>query len=104
MISGDEGRYGRSPHTAWQTMEDGGVILHLREHMLTATNATGAALWGWLEVPRTSRELSLLLAGEFEVSEEVALRTVLDFLRELQEKELVESTSGPRGAGNAGNG
>jgi hypothetical protein len=86
----DELYYRRNPHTAWQIMEDGGVILDLQAHELSATNATGAVLWQALDSPKTARQLSADLAREFAVTPDEALSTVRAFLDQLQAKGLVE--------------
>lgn len=66
------------------------MILHLRARELSATNVTGAAIWEALEKPCTARQLSEMLAREFEVEPEQAVATVESFLAQLQEKGLVE--------------
>lgn len=85
--------YSRSPHTAWQIMPEGGMILHLRAHELTATNTTGAAIWQELEKPQTAQQLSETLSARFEVSPAEALGTVQVFLADLRAKGLVDIVS-----------
>ncbi|MGA7731376.1 MAG: PqqD family protein [Chloroflexia bacterium] len=93
MGTESETYYKRNPHTAWQIMPEGGMILDLRAHELTATNLTGAAIWQELEEPRTVLQLSEALAQQFTVTPEEALGTVNAFLDQLQEKNLVEIVS-----------
>ena len=95
MSTPDEPYYRRNPHTAWQTLEDGGVILDLQAHELSATNATGAAIWEALATPQTAPQLSARLAREFAVTPEEALATVRAFLAQLQAKGLVEPGGAP---------
>ena len=95
MSNADEPCYRRNPHTAWQTMDDGGVILDLQAHELSATNATGAAIWEALATPQTARQLSERLAGAFAVEPADALDTVHAFLTQLQAKGLVEPVEAP---------
>ena len=93
MDAESETYYRRSPHTAWQIMPDGGIVLHLRSHELTATNVTGAVVWQELEEPHTALQLSEALTRQFTVGPEEALSTVQAFLLQLQEKGLVEATT-----------
>src|SRR3954447_1067350 len=90
--------YRRNPHTAWQIMDDGGLILDLRAHELTATNATGAVIWQALDEPRTPQQLSAALARDFEVTPDAALTTVYAFLDALQAKALIEPVPAEPGA------
>src|SRR4051794_16285201 len=90
MSEQDVQYYRRNPHTAWQIMDDGGLILDLRAHELTATNTTGAAIWQALDQPRTPRQLCELLARDFDVAPDEALALVHAFLDALQAKALVE--------------
>src|SRR5438067_4348761 len=61
VSSDDTPAFRRSPHTAWQLTDEGGLLLHLRAHELTATNLTGVLLWEALAAPQTARQLSDLL-------------------------------------------
>jgi hypothetical protein len=85
----DNQPYQRNPHTAWQVMDEGGMILHLQAQELTAVNSTGAALWQALTAPRTAPELAATLAQDFAVTPEEALPTVRAFLEQLVAKDLI---------------
>jgi hypothetical protein len=91
----DDQSYQRNPHTAWQVMDEGGMILHLQAQELTAVNSTGAALWQALESPRTAPELATALAQDFAVTPEEALPTVRAFLEQLTAKDLIAPVTTP---------
>lgn len=74
---------------AYQCIEGEVLIVRPRDRQLHLLNETGAALWNWMETPRTVDELSRLLCAEFEVDEESARTDVLAFLETLRERGLV---------------
>ncbi|HMA33324.1 MAG TPA: PqqD family protein [Chloroflexia bacterium] len=85
----DDQYYLRNPRTAWQLMDEGGMILNLPAQELTATNTTGGLIWEELAAPRTARQLSDALAREFEVTPDAALATVRPFLATLLARGLI---------------
>ena len=92
MTAAGEKYYRRNPHTAWQVLEEGGMILNLQANEISATNPTGAWIWQHLDEPVTVRQLSAALAQDFEVTPEEAQAAIEAYLGELEAKSLVEIT------------
>ncbi|HYO48992.1 MAG TPA: PqqD family protein [Chloroflexia bacterium] len=92
MTAAGEKYYRRNPHTAWQVLEEGGMILNLKANEMSATNPTGAWIWQQLDEPVTVRQLSAALSQEFEVTPEEAQAAIEAYLAELEAKSLVEVT------------
>jgi hypothetical protein len=98
VTAAGEKYYRRNPHTAWQVLEEGGMILNLQANEISATNPTGAWIWQHLDKRVTARQLSAALTREFEVTPEEAQQAIEAYLAELEAKSLVEVTQGETGA------
>ena len=98
MTAAGEKYYRRNPHTAWQVLEEGGMILNLQANEISATNPTGAWIWQHLDERVTVRQLTAALMREFEVTPEEARQAIEAYLAELEAKSLVEVTQGEAGA------
>jgi hypothetical protein len=90
VTAAGEKYYRRNPHTAWQVLEEGGMILNLQANEISATNPTGAWIWQHLNEAITVRQLSAALTQEFEVTPEEAQAAIEAYLAELEAKSLVE--------------
>jgi predicted secreted protein len=70
-------------------LDDGEVVLlHLESKMYYSLNPTGERIWRGIKEQLTLGEISQLLQEEFEVDEDTADRSVLDFVQELCEQNL----------------
>jgi Coenzyme PQQ synthesis protein D (PqqD) len=65
------------------------VMMSLAQGMYFGLEGVGPRIWALLAQPRSVKELSNQLAGEFDVDPETCLRDVCDFLEELREAQLI---------------
>jgi hypothetical protein len=84
-------RYRRHPDIRLTSLEDEGVVLHLKERRYFSVNETGLVLLEALKQPRTFGELVAELLREYEVSEDTATATTREFLDHCLATAVVET-------------
>ena len=70
------------------------VILNLADEVYYGLDEVGARVWSLLAEPRTVAELRDSIVADFEVDAATAERDLLDLLREMAERRLVEVRAG----------
>lgn len=70
------------------------VLLHLESTMYYSLNATGTRIWQGLQHGLTLREISQCLQEVFAVETDRANRSVLTFVQELMQQNLVQACPG----------
>lgn len=65
-----------------------------REPQLAIMNETGKFLWEQLQECRSIEDLIQAMAEEYQVSEKEALADILDFLKDLKERKLLQESRG----------
>ena len=80
----------RNRDLAWRIIEGNAFIVDSRGNMLHELNETGAHIWKLLDGKRTLRGIASQISEEFEVNKENAQKDVLDFIQELEKKELIK--------------
>ncbi len=84
----------RASGIAARAVGDEAVIVQPGDGIVTVLNSVGARLWELLEAPRSVQELTRIIAGDFDVSEDRALADIQEFLDDLIGKGLVCFASG----------
>jgi hypothetical protein len=69
------------------------VILHFDSGNYFGLNDVGTLVWKMMEQPRSVRELRDAILSEYDVEPEQCERELLDLLKELRERELIEVRS-----------
>jgi hypothetical protein len=93
----------RSERATFRKLEDGsGVILHLDTTQYHGVNEVGVAIWELTEAPRSFADLVEGLHRQLEDPPAHLEVDVEDFLRALQERDLVSLSSGEPAAGEPG--
>lgn len=72
------------------SLEDEAVILNLKDGVYYGLNPVGARVWELLQEPRTVREILNILLEEYEVAPQRCGQDLLDLLKELAAKKLIE--------------
>ncbi len=85
----------RSERATFRKLEDGsGVILHLDTTQYHGVNEVGAAIWELTDAPRSFADLVEGLQRQLDDPPSGLEADVEDFLRALQERDLVSLSSG----------
>jgi len=91
----------RHPEVVYTDLEDGAVLLHEETKFFYSLDQVGAAVWRLLDTSGTVESLIRRLQTEYDVTAEIALGSVADFIRELEREQLVtlrgEPTDGSAG-------
>jgi hypothetical protein len=74
-------------------LEDETVILHLKDGIYFGLNQVGTRIWNLLEVYRTVGEIRDILLEEYEVEPALCEGDLLELLKELHAKGLIEIKS-----------
>ncbi len=81
----------RAPAAPSRVIDGQGVVIQTRLAEVSLLNEVATRIWAAIDGKTSEEELVLLVAGEFEVSEEDAARDVAAFLDDLAEAKLVET-------------
>jgi len=81
-----------NPDVAFREIDGAVVIVHTTGNRLLQLNETGSTVWRLLE-GRSTREISLHIAHEFDVEPSAALADTVRFLASLQERGLIVEAS-----------
>ena len=82
------------PNAAWREVDGEVVIISPEDSVLHELNATASFIWKQATGEISAEEISIRLAGEFEVSEETALRDTQELVQYLTDKKLLVATLG----------
>lgn len=75
----------------WRLVDDEVIALDLRTSNYIALNPTGAVIWQALADGATETELVERLTAEFEVDADTARRDVASLVRQLADRELLQT-------------
>jgi len=73
-------------------LEDEIVVLDVHEGAYYLLNPVGARIWSMIQTPKTVAELIDTLLEEYEVTPERCASEVMDLLRDLAGRKLIEVT------------
>jgi len=71
-------------------VEDEVVILGLKDGVYYGLNPVGAFIWNLIQKPKTVAEIRDTVLEEYDVEKEVCEKDLMELLRELLDKELIE--------------
>jgi hypothetical protein len=80
----------RAGGIAARVVDGEAVVITLSDGQVHFLNGTGTLLWQRVDGAHAVKDLIALLAERFEVDDEEASRDVLEFVRELEEKGIIE--------------
>ena len=85
----------RSEDTASRMIDGEAVIVIPQKGLVTVLNETGSGIWQLMGGGNTVEDIINIISSEFHVSREEAERDTLDFIKELEEKDMVVLNDGP---------
>ena len=85
----------KSEDTASRIIDGEAVIVTPRKGLVTVLNETGAGIWQLLDGRNSVEDIINIISSEFHVSREEAEKDTLDFIKELEEKDMVVLNDGP---------
>jgi len=74
----------RHPEAAIREYEGEAFIVLPNRHEYKILNEVGTRIWALIDGERTAEQIARIIASEYEVSREVALSDILEFLQELR--------------------
>jgi hypothetical protein len=77
-------------HVAWCELVGEAVILHLRSSIYYGLNRVGARVWSLIQEPKTVGAISNTLLEQYDVAPDRCETELLDLLKELHDRELIE--------------
>ncbi len=80
----------KGPLTASRVMDGEAVVFLPGKGQVRILNKLGTAVWELVDGERTVAEIAEEICKKYDVEREVAERDALEFLKTLQDKELVE--------------
>ncbi len=80
----------KSPSAAYQIIDGEAVIINPSEQMVNVLNPVGSLIWDLTDGRRSIAEIAELLAQEFDVSYETALRDAIEFTGDLADKKMMD--------------
>ena len=80
----------KSPSAAYQIIEGEAVIINSSEQMVNVLNPVGSRIWDLADGRKTIAEIAELLAQEFDVSYETALKDAIEFTGDLADKKMMD--------------
>lgn len=90
----------RSDNLVWRVIEGEVVILTTDGREIHTLNKVGSAIWELADGTRNIKEIISLICERFDVSFEVALADVLEFVKKLADKKILQITeAGAEGGG-----
>jgi len=87
----DDSVFTRSEHVVSRTVDGEEVIVEPGNGMVNIISAVGSRIWGLLDGNRTAVEIANIIAAEYEVEPDQALRDCLGFLSDMESKKLVNA-------------
>jgi len=94
VVRGEEPSWGpedrpQRAESAFRRYGDQGLVVHLKDPANTLLNDAGARIFELLDGRHTVREIAATVSSEFEVDLDQAQQDVLDFLRKLQDNQML---------------
>jgi hypothetical protein len=80
----------KGPQAASRVMDGEAVVFLPGKRQVRILNKLGTAVWELVDGERTVAEIAEEICKKYDVEREVAERDALEFLKTLQDKELVE--------------
>lgn len=85
----------RNPDLAYRLIDNESVIVTPQEGLARVLNESASIIWELLDGKKSIGEIIDRIIAEFEISPEEAQEDVLDFLKELESKKMVEMNDEP---------
>jgi len=82
----------KSPSTAYQIFDGEAVIIVPSEQMVNVLNPVGSRIWDLADGRKSIGQIAEMLAQEFDVSYETALKDAIEFTGDLAEKKMMGFT------------
>ena len=82
--------YRKSTEAAFRIVENEAVIVTPAEGIIRVLNDAGSVIWQHLHGRHTLSEIYNILSTEFDISSEDAERDVSEFIKDLEERKLIE--------------
>ena len=90
----------RNPENAFQSIGDEGGLVVVPEHSrVQVLNPVGSTIFAMLDGQHTEEQIIRAVVEQFDVTEDVARRDLLEFLEELNGEELLAAGAGSEAAG-----
>ncbi|MFO7871774.1 MAG: PqqD family protein [Kiritimatiellia bacterium] len=89
MSIGPDSVVSRSGHAVYRVVDSEAVIVEPSKALVNVANPAGSRVWELADGSRTAAEIAAVIAGEYEVENEQALKDTLEFLDDLGNKHLV---------------
>lgn len=86
----------RHSATAYRIINDEAVVLHLDSGIYYSLNEVGARIWDLCDGNTNIENVTKIICNEFEITEEIALRDILDVLNDLFQEGLITINENPR--------
>ncbi len=83
-----ESRYVRDPSLPFQEIEGQAVVVFPARREFHQMDEVATFLWNRLDRPRSAAEMARALCAEFEVDPDRAMKDILSFLDDLEQKGL----------------
>jgi len=84
----------RSDELVWRVIDGEVVILTTDGHGIHTLNKVGRVIWELSDGTRNIKEIVSLICERFDVSFEVAKADVLDFVKQLEDKKILQIRGG----------
>ncbi len=85
----------KSEDTASRIIDGEAVIVLPQKGSVTVLNETGSGIWQLLDGRNSVEDIIDIISSQFNVSREEAEKDTLDFIKELEEKDMVVLNDGP---------
>ena len=85
----------KSEDTASRIIDGEAVSVTPRKGLVTVLNETGSGIWQLLDGRNSVEDIINIISSKFDVSREEAEKDTLDFIKELEEKDMVVLNDGP---------
>ncbi len=85
-----EQKFKHTRNVAWRIIEGEAFLINLNDSMCHQINNVGSLIWQSIDGKRKLKEIVSIIVSEFEVDEEKAKADLIDFIKILQQKNLIE--------------
>src|SRR5687767_3420290 len=85
----------RADHVVWKVLEDKGILLNLEDGAYFEVNPVGLAIWEGLDGRSTLGQVARRIEKGFKAPAARVDRELLDFVRELKRRRIVELSAKP---------
>jgi hypothetical protein len=80
----------------WRQLDTEALVVDVKAGLLYPLNSVGARIWQLSDGRRTADEIVQAIAAEFDADEKTIRQDTADFLRELQQHELISLDDKPQ--------